>query len=174
MSVTPRCILDFSECDQFYSAQKNAWMDYEGFVAWLYTWYSSVLARSSGPWLLLLDKFSGHVELPNLDGVTLCFLSAKKTSAYQPMYQEIIQVLKNIYRTTLLRKYLYWLILSSTNLSCAATARKLPQGRVGVREGHTAHVVDSIRIENRACDTISNDIIFNCWKKRSCLGEGGH
>eukprot|EP00171_Calliarthron_tuberculosum_P006518 IDg6518t1 len=90
------------------------------------------------------------------------------------MDQGIIQVLKNGYRTTLLREYLHWLIHSSTNMNGTATAQQLPQVRAGVREGHTAHVADAIKIANRAWDTISNDIIVNCCKKSSCVGEGRH
>eukprot|EP00171_Calliarthron_tuberculosum_P011523 IDg11523t1 len=53
-------------------------------------------------------------------------------------------------------------IHSSANMNGSSTAQKLPQGRAGVREGHTVHVADAIRIANRAWADINNDIIVNC------------
>ncbi len=71
-------------------------MDGDEFSAWVDWWYEEVKNISNGPWLLILDNFSRHDELQELDGVTYFFLPAKTTAKYQPLDQGIISQAKII------------------------------------------------------------------------------
>ncbi len=60
--------------------------------------------RSNGPRLLILDNFSGHDELQELDGVTYFFLPANTMAKDQPLDQGIISQAKIMYRSIILRE----------------------------------------------------------------------
>ncbi len=79
-------------------------MDGDGFSAWVDWWYEEVINKSNGPWLLILDNFSGHDELQELENVTYVFLPANTTATYQPLDQGVISHTKIKYRSIILRE----------------------------------------------------------------------
>ena len=79
-------------------------MDSVCFNEWLLFSYKHVKVHTVGPWLLILDNFSGHDQFLYLDNVHHWFLPQNTTALYQSMYQGIIMPLKVYYRTSLLRE----------------------------------------------------------------------
>lgn len=60
---------------------------FTSFYGWVIIWYKSVNSRSSGPWLLLMDNFSGLDSAPNQKGVTFWYFSQNSTYKFQPIDQ---------------------------------------------------------------------------------------
>lgn len=115
-------------------------MNCHSFTQWLHMWYVSVRARSSGPFVLLLDNLSGHENISYLENVTFWFLPAKTTAKFQLMDQGIIVKLKRIYRSFLIDA----LLRISNEIRAEQHKQEFESDRAFVREGRTAYVADAI------------------------------
>ena len=168
-SQNPRCFLDFPDLKAHYSSQKNAWMDTKCFQDWLLFWYMEARSRTEDRLLLIMDNFSGHEQLPELDGVKYWFLPPGTTAVFQPMDQGVIANLKSRYRTMLISELIASLRIVFAQREMGVELPQPPAGRAGVRDGCIANVADAIRIAIRAWDTVSVQSIKGAWNKSQCL-----
>jgi len=167
-SVVPVCFADATpEEHSLYKAQSNAWMVRFLFEHWLtLVWYPAISARSSGPWVLLLDNCSAHGKLVRLAGVTFVFLPAKVTSLNQPLDSCFICSNKRNARTEMLRQTMAAVPHRQARLQEAANCKR---GASGLAYGKLPHVLDAIRLINYAVGCVTKVQAARYWLSAEVL-----
>ena len=161
-SAVPVCFVDAdAEERRLYQSSSKAWMVSFLFEHWLtLVWYPEVTARSLGPWALLLDNCSAHGKLLQLSGVTYVFLPPNVTAQHQPMDRGFIAGNKTRARSDMLSQTAD----SWTNRDeRLAQARLRKRGACGLAYGKLPHVLDAIRMINRAVAHVTQQQAARYW-----------
>jgi len=137
------------------------------FEHWLtLVWYPAITARSSGPWVLLLDNCSAHGKLVRLAGVTFVFLPAGVTSLHQPLDRGFICSNKRHARTEMLQQTMAAVPHRRARLQEAANRKR---GASGLAYGKLPHVLDAIRLINSAVGRVTKVQASRYWLSAEVL-----
>ena len=137
------------------------------FEHWLtLVWYPAITARSSGPWVLLLDNCSAHGKLVRLAGVTFVFLPAGVTSLHQPLDRGFICSNKRHARTEMLQQTMAAVPHRRARLQEAANRKR---GASGLAYGKLPHVLDAIRLINLAVGRVTKAQAARYWLSAEVL-----
>ena len=120
---------------------------------WLHRWYAAVQQRSSGPYLLLLDNFSKHVQLPVFHSVLYWFVLPKTTAVFQSMDQGVIAALKNTFRNILLQELVH--AHRGEQARDSEVESSVPTGSSGVRDRCGVNIADGKRMTKAAWEQVT-------------------
>jgi hypothetical protein len=164
-AVKPMCFRQGVDCPVPYFGQPKAWMDSSTCQSWFDAdFVPAVKQFTSKPVVVLWDGASTHQITCEDSQFTFIKLPPNTTSKLQPLDQGIIAWVKKQYRSTLVSKLIAlideWHSLQLVNK---------PPGCKGIEQAASPNLLDVATIVETVWDTISNEIIINCFLKSGIL-----
>ena len=156
-SKKPHCFNRVRPPIPYYNSP-TAWINSKIFYLWFTEVFQpSVRSRTSAPILLILDNYSCHNIVMNVEkNIVIRFLPANVTSTSQPLDQGIISTVKRNYRIDVLKQVI-------DNLDGFIENLRLSRKKSGLNNGGLPDILDAAIIVNSSWNKISPETILKCW-----------